>query len=255
MLVNKLGGLLSGVTLHMAKIRNANPKSSSGGYERLVGDDKMAAIFMKAQSTVISNGTELENIITKMAHVIVDLDDYMDSCDRNDVNAGVYLCTKKVLKKSKKYNLPHHEPDFLIFTVGEYKKQCYVVELKDGDSFDTKKSSSEKEMLQMFTNHLAPKIPFRMSYYICSFNQNDKEKIVIGFKSIFNLNEVMTGREFCQILNIDYDEIVRMRRCDTEDNFKYVIEQMAEIKDMMDYFKSLIRQRIVENDFYLVIDE
>ena len=56
-------------------------------------------------------------------------------------------------------------------------------------------------------------------------------------------------------MNIDYDEIVRMRRCDTEDNFKYVIEQMAEIKDMMDYFKSLIRQRIVENDFYLVIDE
>ena len=44
----------------MAKIRNSNPKQSGGGYERLVGDKDMASIFTKAQSTVISNGTELE---------------------------------------------------------------------------------------------------------------------------------------------------------------------------------------------------
>ena len=44
----------------MAKIRNSNPKQSGGGYERLVGDADMASIFTKAQSTVISNGTELE---------------------------------------------------------------------------------------------------------------------------------------------------------------------------------------------------
>lgn len=43
----------------MAKIRNSNPKQS-GGYERLVGDKDMASIFTKAQSTVISNGTETE---------------------------------------------------------------------------------------------------------------------------------------------------------------------------------------------------
>jgi len=46
----------------MAKIRNSNPKQSGGGYERLVGDANMASIFTKAQSTVISNGTELEKI-------------------------------------------------------------------------------------------------------------------------------------------------------------------------------------------------
>ena len=48
----------------MAKIRNSNPKQSGGGYERLVGDKDMASIFTKAQSTVISNGTELEKIIS-----------------------------------------------------------------------------------------------------------------------------------------------------------------------------------------------
>lgn len=44
----------------MAKIRNAKPKQSGGGYDRLVGNHDMAEIFTKAQSTVISNGTELE---------------------------------------------------------------------------------------------------------------------------------------------------------------------------------------------------
>lgn len=47
----------------MAKIRNAKPKQSGGGYDRLVGNHDMAEIFTKAQSTVISNGTELEKII------------------------------------------------------------------------------------------------------------------------------------------------------------------------------------------------
>ena len=59
----------------MAKIRNSNPKTSSGGYERLLGNKDMADIFTKAQSTVISNGTELEKIITERANNIEDLDD------------------------------------------------------------------------------------------------------------------------------------------------------------------------------------
>ena len=58
----------------MAKIRNSNPKTSSGGYERLLGNKEMANIFTKAQSTVISNGTELEKIITERANNIENLD-------------------------------------------------------------------------------------------------------------------------------------------------------------------------------------
>lgn len=58
----------------MAKIRNSNPKQSGGGYERLVGGTDMASIFTKAQSTVISNGTELEKIISNKSTTIDDLD-------------------------------------------------------------------------------------------------------------------------------------------------------------------------------------
>ena len=57
----------------MAKIRNSNPKQSGGGYERLVGDKDMASIFTKAQSTVISNGTELDvRIVTNTRNNIKD---------------------------------------------------------------------------------------------------------------------------------------------------------------------------------------
>ncbi len=233
----------------MAKIRNSNPKQSGGGYERLVGDKDMASIFTKAQSTVISNGTELEKIISNRSNTITDLDAFIDDCDNGTVADGSYLCTKKVVKASS-YKLAGHEPDFIAFTVNKAKNICYVVELKDGDAFDTKKSLAEKEMLELFVNHLAPKIPFRTKFYICCFNQSDKDKIVTGFKNVFTIDEVMTGREFCDILGIDYDAIVKMRRDDTSDNFKYVVEKMFEIKEVRSQFSQKQRKHTPENDFY-----
>lgn len=217
----------------MAKIRNSNPKQSGGGYERLVGDKDMASIFTKAQSTVISNGTELEKIISNRSNTITDLDAFIDDCDNGTVADGSYLCTKKVVKASI-YKLAGHEPDFIAFTVNKAKNICYA----------------EKEILELFVNHLAPKIPFRTKFYICCFNQPDKDKIVTGFKNVFTIDEVMTGKEFCDILGIDYDAIVKMRRDDTSDNFKYVVEKMFEIKEVRSQFSQKQRKHIPENDFY-----
>ena len=233
----------------MAKIRNSNPKRSGGGYERLVGNSDMANIFTKAQSTVISNGTELEKIISNKSQIINNLDNFIDDCDNGNVADGTYLCNKKTVKASK-YKLDKHEPDFIAFTVNRTKNICYVVELKDGDSFDTKKSAAEKEMLQLFVNHLAPKIPFRTKFFICCFNQPDNDKIVQGFKNVFNKDEVMTGKEFCNILGIDYDNIVEKRKDDTSDIFNYVVEKMFEIKEVRSQFSKMYRRHIVENDFY-----
>lgn len=238
----------------MARIRNSNPKQSGGGYERLVGNADMANIFTRAQSTVISNGTELEKIISRASNDIMDLDSFIDACDSGSIADGSYLCTKKVVKESS-YRLESHEPDFIAFTVDKARNLCYVVELKDGDAFDTKKSHAEKEMLQTFVNHLAPKIPFRTKFYVCCFNQPDKEKIVSGFKNEFTIDEVMTGREFCEILGIDYDEIVKMRMDDTADNFEYVVEKMFEIQKVRSHFSKTYRQHINEDDFYDDADE
>lgn len=233
----------------MAKIKNAHPKQSGGGYERLVGNQAMADIFTKAQSTIISNGTELEKIISARAKLIDDLDEFIDMCDNGTISDGSYLCTKKVVKASK-YKLERHEPDFVAFTLNRAKNICYVVELKDGDAFDTKKSLAEKEMLQAFVNHFAPLIPFRTKYYICCFNQLDKAKIVAGFKNAFSIDEVMTGKEFCDILGIDYNTILDLRKNDILDNFAYVVEKMSEISEVKKAVVGEQRKHIAKNEFY-----
>lgn len=229
----------------MAKIRNSNPKNSSGGYERLLGNKELADIFTKAQSTVISNGTELENIITSRANNIDDLNEFMKKVNSGQMENGVFLCTKKVTKKSD-YKLEGHEPDFLIFSIKPEGKVAHVIELKDGDTFDTKKSAGEKESLKQFKMHLGSMIEFRTDYKICAFNQLDKERIVAGFKNQFTIDEVWTGKDFCDVLNIDYEEIIKQRRDDTLDNYKFVIDTLAEIED--------IQKKVFENA-KIIIDE
>lgn len=230
----------------MAKIRNSNPKNSSGGYERLIGDATLANLFTKAQSTVISNGTELEKIITSRANTIQDLDVFMKEVNSGHLTEGVFLCEKKVTKKSS-FKLYKHEPDFLIFIIKPEGKFAYVVELKDGDTFDTKKSSGEKSSLIQFKNHLGSMIEFRTDYKICAFNQLDKEKIVSGFKNEFSLDEVWTGVDFCDTLNIDYDDIINQRKDDTIDNYEYIIEYLSEIE--------AIKRKVFENAKAVIDDE
>jgi hypothetical protein len=41
-----------------------------------------------------------------------------------------------------------HEPDFLAFY--PLTRNCYIVEVKDGDQFDTKKAAGERQMLENF---------------------------------------------------------------------------------------------------------
>ena len=232
----------------MAKIKNANPKSTSGGYLRLVNHEKLANIFIKAQSTVITNGTELETIISKQATIIPNLDKFIEDVKNNSIKNGSYLCTKKVIKTSK-YKMTNHEPDFMIFTVGK-EKMCDIIELKDGDSFDTKKSTSELESLKAFTNNIAPQIPFEVKFYICCFNQDDKVKIIDGFKKRFTEEQVMTGKEFCNLLNIDYESIIDTRKQDAIDNFNYVIEELIKISELKKAINIKNREHILKDDFY-----
>ena len=169
----------------------------------------------------------------------------MEKVNTGNMSHGVYLCTKKVIKKSN-YKLEGHEPDFIIFIVQSEGKVAHIIELKDGDTFDTKKSAGEKESLKVFKMHLGSMIEFRTDYKICTFNQLNKEKIVAGFKNQFTLDEVWTGKYFCDVLYINYEEIINQRRDDTIDNYLFVIEALAEMED--------IQKKVFENA-NIIIDE
>ena len=213
------------------KIRDARGrKDGSSGYTRVLGNDELGQLISRIQSTVISNGTELERIIVSMTKTINSLEEFIDNVTEGVQPEGVYLCQKKVLKKSM-YSIHGIEPDLLIFTV-DRKRVCKVIELKDGDNFDTKKSQSEREHLEQFSLQFGAKIPFATEFYICCFNQPDKEIIKEGFKNKFEPEHIMNGQELCDVLKISYDDIIRGRKHDMEDNINYFIDELLKIDDV-----------------------
>lgn len=235
----------------MAKIRNAKPKESSGGYERIFGDDAVGALMQKVQSTAISNGTELEKIIVHEAPEVIDnLDDWVEEYRLHGrYFRGTYLCSKKVIKKST-FAKKNHEPDMIIFEITQTEKNCYVIELKDGSLFDTKKSSSEHAALSVFCAYLGQKLPFTTKFYLCSFNQENKEEIFKGFKEQFSMDEIMTGRELCEILGMDYDSIRARRQVDASDNFEYFVDEFISIPSVAVRISKKRREKVIITEFY-----
>ncbi len=214
------------------KIRDAKGrKDGNSGYIRLFDNAELGQLMSKAQATVISNGSELERIILERTQNIPDLDEFVYRTKNGVQPYGVYVCRKAVLKKSR-LTVPKHEPDLLVFIVQE-NPVCKVVELKDGDMFDTKKSRGEREHLEEFVSQFGGNINFNTEYYVCCFNQEDKNIIKTGFKEVFDTDHILTGKELCRVLRIDYDDIIRNRKADAQDNFRYFISQMLEIPEVI----------------------
>jgi hypothetical protein len=68
---------------------------------------------------------------------------------------------------------------------------------------------------------------------MCSFNSPSKEAIYHGLKHKFPLDELMTGKELCDLLGIDYDEILDIRKQDQEDNIDYFVESLKNIPEIL----------------------
>lgn len=223
----------------MSKIKNAKGrKDGNSGYTRVVGNAALGQLLSRVQATVISNGAELERMIAERSTLIKDIDDFIERATIGDIPSGVYLCLKKVFKLSNKYakGVKGIEPDMLVFIV-ESHRNCKVIELKDGDMFDTKKVIGEKQHLEDFSTIFGAKIPFVTDYYICSFNQEDKNAIYTGFKGCFELERILTGRELCDILQISYDEIKSIRAMETAENFQFLIAEICKIPEVIEEIK------------------
>lgn len=80
----------------------------------------------------------------------------------------------------------------------------------------------------------------RLKEQICTFNQDDMDSIKTGLKNYFKEDEILTGRDFCKILNINYDEIIRLRMKDAEDNLNYFIDELLKIENV----RSLLEKKL-----------
>lgn len=215
----------------MAKIRDAKGRrenQSPSGYTRLFGNIALGNLLSKVQAAVISSGNELERLILERCKKISDFDNFVTDLDNR--SPGIFVATKRQIKKSKKVET-RFEPDLLAFDL--VHRICYVIEVKDGDQFDTKKSEGERNTLHSFRSDVASVLPFSFKIYMCSFNAPSKEAIYHGLKHKFPLDELMTGKELCDLLGIDYDEILDIRKQDQEDNIDYFVESLKNIPEIL----------------------
>ena len=211
----------------MALIREAKGRrkdQSPSGYSRLFGNSELGHLLSRVQGTVISAGSELEKLIIERSRPIKDFDKFITNL--NDRSPGIFVATKKQIKASKIISTKF-EPDLLAFDL--VKRVCCVIEVKDGDQFDTKKAEGERVTLHNFVNEVSPVLPFSFKVFMCSFNARDKKEVYDGLKHKFPMGELLTGKELCDLLGIDYNEIISVRQGDYGDNLDYFIDELVKI--------------------------
>jgi hypothetical protein len=214
-----------------------------------LGNEELGALISRVHSASISSGVELEKLILAKSDLfLVQTAEEMESLllnGENEVSAKqkfdkkTYLIPKKVVKKSAKFK-SEHEPDYLILKKGT--KTLYITELKDGDSFDTKKSAGEAESLRKFKNHISENVPYKTLILVCCFNQTSKEKILQGFKNKIKLEEAFTGSEFCELIGIGYQAIIKERKDqDQKENIRFFCEELLKIEECREIIEGILK--------------
>jgi hypothetical protein len=208
---------------------------ADGGYSRLLGDSLLGSLISKIHATVISSGSELEKLIISSHTTVMSVNDLSNFLNKS-ITGGVWIIPKKLMKsKLKMLIVSEIEPDFLVLVI--HDKKAYVIELKDGDTFDTKKAQAEINNCKKFASTLSSffireQLNYDIAIKICCFNQNDKEKIKSGFKNKLQKHEIMTGEELCQLLGISYTNIVNQRKVEQEKNLDYFIDELLNIPNV-----------------------
>ena len=207
-------------------------KGGGAAYIRCFGDEPLALLLSRVQSLIIRNGYELERMITEAVadKLIGDLDVFLQD---QIMPIGVRIATKRTVKASKTLVGRQVEPDFLVFHRTPRSQSCYVVELKDGHEFDTKSSSREHQNLHQFISMNANPLNSYLVYArICGFNAQTKAEIQQGFKMRIDISQAMTGREFCELIGVDYGLIVAERAADQEANFDRLLVELLDIESV-----------------------
>ncbi len=224
----------------MAKISESKGRGDeNSGYVRVVGLPALGKLLSRIQATVIRNGNELERILK-------------EQCPYYSVEAVVgdipgLLDENKQLQVFFSYK---HKREGATAIVGDVtvvdnvRQIVHVVELKDGDTFDTKKASGELESVTILAEALAKKLGYSAQVRFCSFNQDNREAIVTGAKGRFDKETAMTGSELCSLIGVDYESIRLLRRSDQLENFDYLLNQLLAIPEVKRKIEEILEKRI-----------
>lgn len=214
----------------MVKLEQSRGTSGESA-TRIFGSESMGLLFSKFQAAVIRSGFELEDMIfeetPKTIHTTLTalIDPTRDVSQFPPIQV-VFKPTRPNPDNPDK----SIQADLLI--VDNVKRTFMLVEIKEGFIFDTKKADGELSSLKSITSWLAQEFAYRTSYFLCSFNQENKEAIVAGAKKRFDINHVLTGRELCQIIGINFEALKQKRQADQAGNRTYFLNGLLAIPEI-----------------------
>jgi hypothetical protein len=189
----------------MAKISETEGRrDANSGYGRLLGNQQVGQLISRLHATVIRTGNELEHVIEDAtpSHLKATLEAVLSGQGR------LFASDIQAVFQARMPGTGDHSGSSTDVVVFDHpNRQVLVIELKDGDTFDTKKSSGELDSMTRFATWIEGQTGYSATFYFCSFNQDDKEAIVRGAKGRFDTTHAMTGRELCVLLSIDYDAL------------------------------------------------
>jgi len=208
----------------MALISNARGRGENetpSGYERLFGNRQLGMLMSKVQSAVISTGNELEGMLA------------------SQIKDTKGISMQKINKENRVFKGIKNGHDIIIDCVVEKNGKFMLIEIKDGDTFDTKKVAGEVESLFTAKEHLIKTHKLKesdVSVFYCSFNATSHEQIERGAKGLLPKNSAMTGQEFCKLVGLDFNKIIQERKKDQQENLNYFIGELKKIPEIHSKF-------------------
>ena len=91
--------------------------------------------------------------------------------------------------------------------------------------------------MHRFISQNAQHLPYIIRCHFCCFNQNDKAEILKGFKNKISPEEAMTGEEFCQLLELNYDDLINERKKLSKGNMTYFLSELIKIDFVKNWLK------------------
>lgn len=224
----------------MVKLQESKGKTGES-YALIFGSYEMGRLFSKLQSSIIRSGFELERILEhSVPESMVTTLEAISEDIKNIQSKPAIQVVFKPTRPDPDNPGKSVEADLLI--VDNEARRFSLVEVKEGYVFDTKKSDGELASLKKITSWLAQEYAYRTQYFICSFNQDDKEEIVRGTKKRFTIDHAMTGRELCGLLGVDYDVLREARRVNQTANRHYFFTELLAIPEIRAEISEIIQQ-------------
>ena len=117
----------------------------------------------RVHAASISSGIKLVSILKSQLKFIDDLDEFLNwdmREEKAEMPEGIFITDRAMMQKCQTLDYAGHYPDFIVFKRIGGKQECHLVEMKDGDAFDTEKSSAVRQSTYEFMSGNRPYLPF-----------------------------------------------------------------------------------------------